>query len=88
MPDVSLRLTSGIARYSYLRSQWMFMLPDTVTSRLQGALAAVQHELRLLEQDLGLCANCGAQPPIPFAQRAPRPLHGSKARCGYPRRVA
>ncbi len=66
----------------------MFMLPDTVTARLQGALTAVQHELHLLEQDLGLCANCGARPPIPFAQRAPRPLHGSKADGGFPRRVA
>src|SRR5262249_56174318 len=29
IPDVSPRLASGIARQSYLRSQWMFMLPDT-----------------------------------------------------------
>ena len=66
----------------------MFMLPDTVTARLHGALVAVQNELRLLEQDLGLCPNCGTRPPVPFAERAPRALHGSKPHGGYPRRVA
>jgi hypothetical protein len=36
---------------------------------LSRALDAVQHELQLLEQDLGLCAECGDCPPVPLAQR-------------------
>ena len=36
---------------------------------LRRALDAVQQELRLLEQDFGLCADCGDHPPAPLGQR-------------------
>ena len=37
---------------------------------LHRAIEAVQRELQLLEQDLGLCAQCGGQPPTPLKDRA------------------
>jgi hypothetical protein len=47
----------------------MLGLPKTIFRELCRALDAAQHELRLLEQDLGLCADCGDRPPAPLRER-------------------
>jgi len=44
-----------------------------VFQQLARALDAVQHELHLLEEDLGLCADCGDHPPLPLKQRRWQP---------------
>jgi RNA polymerase-binding transcription factor DksA len=47
----------------------MVSVPKRVYRELRRALGAVQQELRLLEQDFGLCAECGDRPPAPLGQR-------------------
>jgi hypothetical protein len=41
----------------------------TVTATLRRGIEAIQEELRALEQDLGLCAECAGSPPLPLDQR-------------------
>ena len=60
----------------------MFGWHHTVTTALRRGRDAVQQELRALEQDLGLCAECGETRPLPFSQRRlarPRPRPGPAA---------
>ena len=52
----------------------MLGLHGNVISALRRGLERAQRELSLLEQDLGLCARCGEQPPPPLRQYALRPL--------------
>lgn len=66
----------------------MLGFPPHVTSAVRDAFAAAQRELRLLEQDLGLCSQCGTEPPTPFKERPPRPLASHRARAVGSRRVA
>jgi hypothetical protein len=40
-----------------------------VTATLRRGIDAVQQELRALEQDLGLCAECAGSPPLPLSER-------------------
>ena len=47
----------------------MFGWHHPVTTALRRGLDAVQQELRALEQDLGLCAECGETRPLPLRQR-------------------
>ena len=47
---------------------------NTIAPALRGGLAVLQHELRALEEDLGLCAVCGATRPLPFSQRRRKQL--------------
>jgi hypothetical protein len=47
----------------------MNRLHHEIIGPLQRALQAIQQEIHLLEQDLGLCADCGERPPVPFEQR-------------------
>jgi hypothetical protein len=58
-----------------------------LTMFLRRSLDNVQAELRALEQDLGLCAECAGSPPPPLRERRlpPPPL---QARRALPRRVA
>jgi RNA polymerase-binding transcription factor DksA len=63
-------------------------VPKKILRELCRALDAVQHELRLLEQDFGLCADCGERPPTPFNQRRLRPAPVRAALASERRRVA
>jgi hypothetical protein len=47
----------------------MFAWYHTVTTALHGGLNAIQQELRALERDLGLCAECGEARPVPLRPR-------------------
>ena len=51
----------------------MFEAHRNVIPKLRQVLDAVQQELRLLEEDLGLCAACGERRPRPLGQYATRP---------------
>jgi len=63
-------------------------LPKTIVRELRRALDAVQQELRLLELDLGLCADCGERPPAPLAERRLRAAPVRATIAAQRRRVA
>ncbi len=48
----------------------MNRLRRQIIDPLRRAFEAAQTELKLLEQDLGLCAQCGSRPPLPLKERA------------------
>jgi hypothetical protein len=48
----------------------MNRLRREIIDPLRRAFRAAQEELHLLEQDLGLCAQCGSRPPVPLKERA------------------
>ena len=48
-------------------------MPKRIYRELSRALGAIQQEVRLLEQDFGLCADCGDCPPAPLGQRRYQP---------------
>ncbi len=66
----------------------MDRLRREIIDPLRRALQAAQEELHLLEQDLGLCTQCGERPPLPLKERAAirTRLHRLSAASG--RRVA
>src|SRR5439155_9802202 len=52
------------------------------------ALRAAQHELALLERDLGLCEQCGDRPPSPLKDRAATRMRLHRITAAGGRRVA
>jgi hypothetical protein len=63
-------------------------MPKRIYRGLHRALVAVQQEVRLLEQDFGLCADCGDCPPAPLGQRRYQPAPVRAAFQTHRRRVA
>jgi hypothetical protein len=63
-------------------------MPKRIYRDLRRALVAVQHEMRALEQDFGLCADCGDHPPAPLGQRRFQPAPVRAAFQTQRRRVA
>ncbi len=58
---------------------------SSVGTALRRTLRSVQQDLRALEQDLGLCAECGETRPLPLSERrrerlraGPRPVAGRR----------
>lgn len=61
----------------------------SIVGRLRRALNAVEHELRLLEEDLGLCADCAERrPPPPLGRGAMRSISAHAPLITRERRVA
>ncbi len=48
----------------------MDRLRREIIAPLRRVFQAAQEELHLLEQDLGLCVQCGGRPPDPLKERA------------------
>jgi hypothetical protein len=64
-------------------------LAMSIVGRLRRALDAVEQELRLLEQDLGLCAECAERrPPPPLGRGAVRSIPTHTPMITRERRVA